>query len=55
MSMEDENLQNVVIDDNAGIAQFSSEAGVEEVKKIIDRVFAELKEYSYSGLEGVNN
>jgi copper chaperone CopZ len=51
MSLEDEGFQNVQVDEKDGHAVFDSEKDTDETAEIVEKVFKELTDYSYSNLE----
>lgn len=51
MSLEDENLQNVSVNPENGIASFSTELSAEDTASVLSKVFADLTDYTYSNLE----
>ncbi|MEK7584161.1 MAG: heavy-metal-associated domain-containing protein [Patescibacteria group bacterium] len=50
MSLEDEGMTNVHVDEKAGRATFVSDKDDAALRVTLDRVFSELKEYRYSDL-----
>ena len=50
MSLEDEGMTNVHVDEKAGRATFTSDRDATALSVTLDRIFSELKEYSYSVL-----
>ncbi len=51
MSLEDENFENIIVDENKGFASFDSSDDIEAVRGKLDKAFAELGKYSYTNLE----
>ncbi|MCX8035044.1 MAG: heavy-metal-associated domain-containing protein [Candidatus Dojkabacteria bacterium] len=54
MSLEDESLQNVSVNPETGYANFNTDLSEEDTAKVLEKVFAELSDYSYSNLEKVD-
>ncbi|MBI4090492.1 MAG: heavy-metal-associated domain-containing protein [Candidatus Komeilibacteria bacterium] len=50
MSLEDEGMKNVQVDEKAGRATFISDKENDALRALLDRVFSELKDYHYSEL-----
>jgi len=54
MTLEDEELSNVIVNATTGDATFeSSLAEIAKVKTVIDKAFADLSGYSYSNIQAV--
>ena len=54
MSLEEEGLVNVSVDNDSHEASFSTEKEEAEAKEILDKVFSELKDYKYLELSKEN-
>lgn len=54
MSLEDEGMKDVQVDEKAGRATFSSDKDDAALRATLDRMFSELKEYRYSDLTVLN-
>jgi predicted double-glycine peptidase len=51
MSLEDEGMTNVFVDEKGGFAVFDSEFEQEMLIEKLNTIFKDLKEYSYSNLK----
>ena len=50
MSLEDEGMASVQVDEKAGNAMFSTAQGLDAVREIVDRIFKDLTDYTYTDL-----
>jgi copper chaperone CopZ len=50
MSLVDEGMTNVFVDEKGGTASFDADSTHDQIAATLDRVFQDLKEYSYSSL-----
>ncbi|MEI6222704.1 MAG: heavy-metal-associated domain-containing protein [bacterium] len=53
MSLEDEQLQAVVVDNEKDFATFKTDDSEDAVKSTLNKVFTELGKYSYTDLKAI--